>query len=114
MTLSEARAKGMIVDWPQNPRGQGAPYYGGPYGDVLLGHREYIGVLQHPKGGMLVRADGRGYVPAPQGIKVATDEDGKIVAIGLDVAEQKRLNPLLRLCLVEERFAILGLRVIRP
>jgi len=85
MTLSEARAAGLCVDYPANPRGEGAPYYDAF--DNLIGYRKFSGVKPHPKGGLLIRADGRGFVPAPATVKVLVDlEDGPYSGHGTVIA----------------------------
>ena len=68
ITLEEA-AKKACVYYPENPRGEGQPYYGGPYGETLKGYVRYShaipDVADPPRGYFLVRADGRGFTPAP-------------------------------------------------
>ena len=40
VTVEQARQAGFKVDYPENQRGIGMPYFDGPYGNRVAGYRE--------------------------------------------------------------------------
>ncbi len=76
ITLEEANKRACVY-YPENPRGEGQPYYGGPYGETFKGNVHYShaipDVVTPARGYFLVRADGHGSTPAP--FREDTDHD---------------------------------------